>query len=86
MHVPAMRVLEDFCEGGRAGGIHLATEVTVVPHWRLIYIDNKKAGSSTISSILWRYFNSTGFYCDGAVRADPRPEEAARLRWCTVLI
>ena len=80
--VPATHVLEDFCEGGRAGGGQAATEVVVIPEWRLIYVDNKKAGSTTINLALQRHFNSSGFFCDGVIRRDA--DQAARLSWCTV--
>jgi hypothetical protein len=51
-HAPATRVLEDRCTHPTMGRTRLSGEVVVIPQWRLIYIDNKKAGSSTINVLL----------------------------------
>jgi hypothetical protein len=84
--LPLTVALEDFCAPkasgtGRQSKSHSATEITVLPQYRLIFIANKKAGSSVISSLLRRFFSdfpnaSRREGCDGALADD-------RSHWCT---
>ena len=62
--VPLSLALEDFCEYAHGAGVgrvgvhptHMATEISVLSDQRMVFVDNKKAGSTTIANLIRDHF------------------------------
>ena len=61
--VPLAPALEDFCEYAHGGGVgrigvhptHVATESSVLSSHRMVFIDNKKAGSTFVTQLIEKH-------------------------------
>lgn len=58
---PRRTTREDFCQGGRAASVrprHKAQDIVIVKELRMVYVENRKAASSSIRHLLSKYFHS----------------------------
>lgn len=71
--LPRRTTREDLCRGGRAASVvpqHQAQDIVIVKELRMVYVENRKAASSSIRHLLSKYFHSNWKWsCRGASEA-----------------
>lgn len=71
--LPRRTTREDLCQGGRAASVwpqHRAQDIVIVKELKMVYIENRKAASSSIRHLLSKYFHSNWKWsCRGAPEA-----------------
>lgn len=70
---PRRTTREDLCQGGREKSVwpqHRAQDIVIVKELKMVYVENRKAASSSIRHLLSKYFHSNWKWsCRGAPQA-----------------